>query len=90
MGIHHIYDIMNPGGTPTWKYGNLAPVVPMYDAFSGEINAIFVTSADVQQTLFSGTRGWDKVPLTASLMCFNYCSEDCGFDEWFLVFFFFF
>jgi hypothetical protein len=67
----------------TWDFANLAPVVPMYDDFSGKINAIFVTSPDVQQSLFS-SRGWDKVPLVSFLMCKNWCDEACTFDETFL------
>ena len=56
----------------------------MFD-LDGTLNAVFVPSADVQQSFF-GHRNWDKVPLTSRLFCLNSCSSDCNsdLDEWFL------
>jgi len=67
----------------TWIFGNLAPVVPMYDDFTGIINAVFVTTQTVQQSLLSAD-GWDGIPLFAYLMCKNWCDSNCGWDIEFL------
>jgi hypothetical protein len=82
MGVHWLHDISKPGSM-SWKHGNLAPVVPMFDPFTGQINAVFITAPDVQQRLTS-RRGWDAIPLTKHLMCANLCDQKCTFDEFFL------
>jgi hypothetical protein len=82
MGVHWLHDITTPGAM-SWKHGNLAPVIPMYDPVSGSINAVFITAPDVQQRLTS-RRGWDAIPLTSSFMCLNLCDQKCKFDEFFL------
>lgn len=83
MGQHWEYDLAT-APKMSWTAGNLLPVVPMYHTTGpniGNINAFFFTSP-VCQDKSSGD--WDVVPaicgLSASLMCKNWCNNDCKWN----------
>ncbi|MDP2436419.1 MAG: hypothetical protein Q8P67_11785 [archaeon] len=57
----------------------------------GEINAIFFTTTNIQQTL-AHTNQWDGIKLTNTFMCLNWCDSQCGWDTttgWSTMHFFF-
>ena len=51
MGWHYFKDLAAPPEKMSWQADNLMPVVPMYDPVKGRINAIFFSSAIVQQAV---------------------------------------
>jgi len=76
MGIHHSYDVASPGNM-TWDASTLVPIMPMFDAVNGTINAVLFNVPDWQHTEPLGD--WEG-PFLVRLMCLNWCSSDpCAF-----------
>ena len=71
MGTHWYKDLT--ADVMTWYAANLLPVVPMYDeqeGGAGNINAVFFTTADRQQSLFPlpSSNQWEPVALINALV----------------------
>jgi len=76
MGIHHAYDIADPGNQ-TWNASTQAPVLPMYDAKRHTINAVLINVWNLQDIEPIGV--WEG-PFINSLYCLNWCSNSgCNF-----------
>lgn len=84
MGTHSFLDVVGKNGTMTWKSSNLMPVVPMYDRNQQfNLNAIFFTTPFQRQVSIPFLKGneWEPVTLVNTLMCKNFCDENCGWDD---------
>jgi len=88
MGRHYFYDVSLGNGKMSWDANNLFPISVMFDegltnpSMKGLINAVFFTSADVQQTVFPPSdHWWDAIPLINYLMCKNLCDSSCGWKH---------
>jgi len=66
MGRHWEYDLQT-APIQSYNSSNLLPVVPMYDPASGNLNAIFFASTDVQQGLIDSHQWGTR----AMLLCSN-------------------
>jgi len=77
MGTHWSYDL-STSPEMSWNASNLMPVVAMYDqANTGFISAFFITTPNVQRSEPFGP--WEG-PIPSSLMCYNWCSDECSWD----------
>jgi len=77
MGYHYFYDL-HSAPEMSWVGANLLPIVLMY--FNGTFNAFFFASGIEQQSL-TNTNEWDPIPLPDFLMCENWCSSACTFND---------
>lgn len=81
MGRHYPRDMVT-APKMSWLAQNLFPLVPMYDATTGNLNAVFVASPTRQQSLFPpNDDSWDVIPITNGLMCKNFCDSKCTFTD---------
>ena len=84
MGQHHSFDL-NSAPDTSWDSSALVPVVAMYNPPfdpAGTLNAFFFTTPVAQPgsslwNIASGKADWEVPALTPSLMCKNWCDEDC-------------
>jgi len=81
MGTHYFYDLQSAPNM-TWVGANLLPIVLMYNGnANGVINAFFFASGDSIQQGILNTDQWDVLPLPDILMCLNWCSSACTFND---------
>lgn len=84
MGQHHFYDF-NSAPEMSWDSSALLPVIAMYDPPfdpSGKLNAFFFTTPVAQPgssvwNIASGKEDWESPALTPTLMCENWCDDEC-------------
>ena len=88
MGQHHFYDF-NSAPEMSWDSSALLPIVPMYDPpfdDAGTLNAFFFTTPVAQPgsslwNIASGKADWESPALTPSLMCKNWCDDECTWES---------
>jgi len=81
MGTHYFYDL-HSAPNMTWVGANLLPIVLMFNGNgNGVINAFFFASGDSIQQGILNTDQWDALPLPNFLMCENWCSSSCTFND---------
>lgn len=73
MGMHHQYDLANPG-TNTWNKNTLLPVTTMYSTNDG--NALVAVLFSVPESEHYEPIGDWEGPFTNSLFCHNWCPVD--------------
>jgi len=79
MGIHYSMNLGGPLGKGNWNASSLFPIMPMYDAQSGNINAILIANPHLANAF---PLGWWEGPIPNILMCKNWCSTSgCGFVD---------
>jgi len=80
MGIHYAYTLGgNVGQSGKWNSTSLFPIMPMYDAQTGNINAILVANPHLANVF---PLGWWEGPFINMLMCKNWCANSgCGFAD---------
>ncbi len=71
MGIHHAYDLLQPGGQ-TWNSSSLVPVLPMYSPETGGVNAVLFAFPHLEMIEIFGE--WEG-PFTPGLFCKNWCAN---------------
>jgi len=84
MGTHWSLDL-DTAPVMSYNASNLMPVVAMYD--KGDLSAFFITSPVLQ---YSEPFGPWEGPLPSSLMCYNWCGDNCNWNvDWWTVLHFF-
>lgn len=87
MGWHHFMDL-STAPEQSFVEDQLMPIVPMYNPpdETGKLNAFFFASPVAQpgsgaKYLLNGKADWESPALTSSLMCQNWCDDNCHWDE---------
>jgi len=79
MGVHWSYDLQSHPQM-SWYAANMLPIVPMYLRGTGQINAVFFATWNVQQGVFD-RHSWDSIAIPSFLMCKNWCDDSCSWQD---------